>query len=103
MSLSSEMQRNYNPNDNLIPLQAITPEGIKSWIQAFPLSQAEKILAKYSDSWRLPDNSKYAFSIEGGITLIKKQEEKKQEEKKQVIENDKSNDRANKGNSEKAD
>lgn len=98
MSLSSEMQRNYNPNDNLIPLQAITPEGIKSWIQAFPLSQAEKILAKYSDSWRLPDNSKYAFSIEGGITLIKKQEEKKQ-----VTENDKSNDRANKGNSEKAD
>lgn len=98
MSLSSEMQRNYNPNDNLIPLQAITPEGIKSWIQAFPLSQAEKILTKYSDSWRLPDNSKYAFSIEGGITLIKKQEEKKQ-----VTENDKSNDRANKGNSEKAD
>lgn len=94
MSLSSEMQR----NDNLIPLQAITPEGIKSWIQAFPLSQAEKILAKYSDSWRLPDNSKYAFSIEGGITLIKKQEEKKQ-----IAENDKSNDRANKGNSEKAD
>lgn len=93
MSLSSEMQRNYNPNDNLIPLQAITPEGIKSWIQAFPLSQAEKILAKYSDSWRLPDNSKYAFSIERGITLIKKQ----------VTENDKSNDRANKGNSEKAD
>lgn len=98
MSLSSEMQRNYNPNDNLIPLQAITPEGIKSWIQAFPLSQAEKMLAKYSDSWRLPDNSKYAFSIEGGITLIKKQEEKKQ-----IAENDKSNDRANKGNSEKAD
>lgn len=98
MSLSSEMQRNYNPNDNLIPLQAITPEGIKSWIQTFPLSQAEKILAKYSDSWRLPDNSKYAFSIEGGITLIKKQEEKKQ-----IAENDKSNDRANKGNSEKAD
>lgn len=97
MSLSSEMQRNYNPNDNLIPLQAITPEGIKSWIQAFPLSQAEKILAKYSDSWRLPDNSKYAFSIESGITLIKKQEEKKQ-----IAENDKSNDRANKGNSEKA-
>lgn len=94
MSLSSEMQR----NDNLIPLQAITPEGIKSWIQAFPLSQAEKILAKYSDSWRLPDNSKYAFSIEGGITLIKKQEDKKQ-----ITENDKSNDRANKGNSEKAD
>lgn len=93
MSLSSEMQR----NDNLIPLQAITPEGIKSWIQAFPLSQAEKMLAKYSDSWRLPDNSKYAFSIEGGITLIKKQEEKKQ-----IAENDKSNDRANKGNSEKA-
>lgn len=98
MSLSSEMQRNYNPNDNLIPLQAITPEGIKSWIQAFPLSQAEKMLAKYSDSWRLPDNSKYIFSIEGGITLIKKQEEKKQ-----IAENDKSNDRANKGNSEKAD
>lgn len=98
MSLSSEMQRNYNPNDNLIPLQAITPEGIKSWIQAFPLSQAEKMLAKYSDSWRLPDNSKYAFSIEGGITLIKKQEEKKQ-----IAENDKSSDRANKGNSEKAD
>lgn len=98
MSLSSEMQRNYNPNDNLIPLQAITPEGIKSWIQAFPLSQAEKMLAKYSDSWRLPDNSKYTFSIESGITLIKKQEEKKQ-----IAENDKSNDRANKGNSEKAD
>ena len=96
MSLNSEMQRDYNPN--LIPLQAITPEGIKSWIQAFPLSQAEKMLAKYSDSWRLPDNSKYAFSIEGGITLIKKQEEKKQ-----IAENDKSNDRANKGNSEKAD
>ena len=91
MSLNSEMQRDYNPN--LIPLQAITPEGIKSWIQAFPLSQAEKMLAKYSDSWRLPDNSKYAFSIKDGITLIKKQ----------IAENDKSNDRANKGNSEKAD